>query len=105
MLELLGQGPSHAARETIDIVGYYETHVPQEDKVSMSALEDEVLLVHEFKEDSEVDLQVGWVIPDMGCTKTQNSKLFHTLELYWHVKTMVALDMLPKDKYFCLLKG
>jgi hypothetical protein len=44
-------GPSRAARETIDIVGYYETHVPKEDKVSMSALEDEVRLVHEFKED------------------------------------------------------
>jgi hypothetical protein len=41
----------------------------------------------------------------MGCTKTKNSKLFHTLELYWHVKTMVALHMLTKDKYFRFLKG
>jgi hypothetical protein len=98
-------GPSHATRETIDVVDYYETHVPEDDKVAMSALEDEVLLVCEFKEDSEVDLQVGRVIPDLGCTKTQNSKFFHTLELYWHVKMMVALDMLPKDEDFRQLKG
>jgi hypothetical protein len=79
--------------------------VPEDDKVAMSSLEYEVHLVHEFKEDSGVDLQVGWETPDLGCTKTQNSKFFHTLELYWHVKTMVALSKLLKDEDFCQLKG
>jgi hypothetical protein len=98
------EDPSRATRETIDIVSYHETHVPEEDKVSMSALEYEVCLIDEFKKESKADLQVGRVIPDMGCTRTQKSKLFERLELYWHVKTMVALDILPKYKYFCQLK-
>jgi hypothetical protein len=99
------EGPTCAAREAIGIVDYYETYVHEDDKVMMSALEDEVLLVHEFKEDSEVDLKVGRVIPDLGCTKSRNSKFFHTLELFWHVKTMIVLDMLSKDEYFHQLKG
>ena len=70
----------------------------------MSALEDEVLLVHEFKEDSEIDLKVGRVILDLGCTNTRNCKFFHTLELCWHVKTMIVLDMLLRDEYFHQLK-
>jgi hypothetical protein len=99
------EGPSRAARETIELSITMKPMCHEDDKVSMSALEDEVLLVHEFKEDSEVDLKVGRVIPDLGCTKTRNSKFFHTLELCWHVKTMVALDMLPKDEYFHQLKA
>jgi len=72
-------GLSHA---TIDATDYYETYFPEDDKVAMSALEDEVRVVCEFKEDSKVDLQVGREIPDLGCTRTRNSKFFHTLELY-----------------------
>jgi hypothetical protein len=45
------EDPSRAAIATIDIVSHYETHVSEEDKVSMSALEYEVRLVREFKED------------------------------------------------------
>jgi hypothetical protein len=98
-------GPSRTARAAIGIVDYYETHVSEDDKVAMSTLEDKVLLFHEFIEDSEVDLQVGRVIPYLGCTRTQNSKFFYTLELSWHVETMVVLDMLPKDEYFHQLNG
>jgi hypothetical protein len=46
------EDPSHAAIATIDIVSYYETRVSEEDKVSMWALEYEVHLVREFKEES-----------------------------------------------------
>jgi hypothetical protein len=79
--------------------------VPAEDKATMSALEVEVCLACEFKEDVEVDFQVGGVILELGCSRTKNSKFFHTLELYWHVKTMVALGMLPKDEDFFQLKS
>jgi hypothetical protein len=70
----------------------------------MSALEAKVRLVREFKDDEDVEHQVGGLIPDLGCTRSRNSKFFHTLELYWHTKTMVALGMLPKDEDFRQLK-
>jgi hypothetical protein len=66
----------------------------------MHALEAKVKLVREFKEDEEVEHQVGGIILDLGCTRTRNSKFYRTLELYWHTKTMVALGMFPKDEGF-----
>jgi hypothetical protein len=70
----------------------------------MPTLEEEVKLVREFKEDEEVEHQVGGIIPDLGCTRTRNSKFYRTLELYWHTKMMVALGMLPKEQDFRQLK-
>jgi hypothetical protein len=57
----------------------------------MPTLEEEVKLVRAYKEDEEVEEQVGGIIPDLGCTRTRNSKFYRTLELNWHTKTMVAL--------------
>jgi hypothetical protein len=36
----------------------------------------------EFKDDEEVDFQVDGLIPNLGCTRTKNSKLLCTMELY-----------------------
>jgi hypothetical protein len=36
-------GPSHAAKATLEAAEHYENHVPEDDKVAMSALEAEVL--------------------------------------------------------------
>jgi hypothetical protein len=93
--------PSRVAQVALEAIEHYENHVPEDDKVAMTALEVEVRLVREFKEDAEINFQVG------GARLYQNQKLkfFHTLELYWHVKTMVALGMLPKGKDFRQLKG
>jgi len=74
--------------------------VPKEDKEIMSSMEVEVCLAREFKEDVEVNFQVGGVIRELDCSRTKNPKFLHTPELYWHVKTMVALGMLPKDEDF-----
>jgi hypothetical protein len=98
-------GSSRPTKVTLKAIEYYDTHVPEDDEVAMSALEDEVRLSCEFKEDSEVDFQVGRVISDLGCTSTRNSKFFHTLEIYWHVKMMVSFGMFPKDKDIHQLKG
>jgi len=59
-------------------------------------------LIREFKEDEEMEFQVGGIIhDDLGCTRTKKSKFLYTLEIYWHTKTMVALGMLPKEEDFC----
>jgi hypothetical protein len=84
----------------LDAAEHYGHFVPKEDKVVMSTLEAKVCLAHEFKEDVEVNFQVGGVIRELGCSRTKNPKFFHTPKLYWHVKTMVALGMLPKDEDF-----
>jgi hypothetical protein len=78
--------------------------VPEEEKSEVPSLEVEVHLAQEFKEDVEVDFQVGGVISELGCSRTKNCKFSHTLELYWHVKTMVSFRMLPKDEDFHQLK-
>jgi hypothetical protein len=57
----------------------------------MQDIEEEVRLVREFKEDEEVEDQVGagfriWVAPKPG--------------IPYENKTMVALGMLPKDEDF-----
>jgi hypothetical protein len=70
----------------------------------MLALEVEVRLVMKFKDDEEIEQQVGGLISDLSCTRTHSSKFFYTLELYWHIKTMVALGMFPKDEYSPKLK-
>lgn len=59
----------------------------------------------EFKDDEEVDFQVDGLIPNLGCTRTKNSKLLCTMELYWHTKMMVSLGMFPKEEDFLQLKG
>jgi hypothetical protein len=97
-------GSLRVSKVVIAVAEFYEEFVPEEDKATMSALEAEVRLVREFKDDGEVEYQVGGLIPDLGCTRTRNSKFFRTLELYWHTKTMVALGMLPKDEDFRQLK-
>jgi len=71
----------------------------------MHALEGEAPLVHEFKEVDEVDKEVGGIIPYVGCTRSKNSFYFWMIELYWHIKTLVALGLLPKDEEFRQIKG
>jgi hypothetical protein len=90
-----------------DATKFYAYFFPEEDKVTMQGLEEEVFLTREFKDDEEVEFQVWGLIPnlDLGCTRTMNSKFFRTLELYWHMKTMVALGMIPKEEGVCHLKG
>jgi hypothetical protein len=80
------------------VVDFYHDFLPKEDQATIPALEVEVKLVREFKEDEEVEQYVGGIISYLGCTRTHNSKIFKTLELYWHTKTMVALGILPKDE-------
>jgi hypothetical protein len=75
-------GPSQASTEMLDAAEHYEHFVPKENKAAMLALEAEVRLTNEFKEDVEVEFEVGGVILELGCSKTNNSKFFHTLELY-----------------------
>lgn len=89
----------------MDAADHYEHLVLEEDNAAMLALEAKVRLARKFKEDVEVDFQVGGLIPELGCSRTKNSKIFHTLELYWHTKMMVALGMLPKHEDFCQLKS
>jgi hypothetical protein len=70
----------------------------------MKDLENEVFQIKEFQEDEDVEVQVEGFILDMGCDRTKNSNLYHTLELYWHTKIMVVMGMLPKEKDFFHLK-
>jgi hypothetical protein len=42
-----------------------------------------------------VDMQVGRVILDLGCTRNRDSKFHRTVDLYWHVKTLMAQSMKP----------
>jgi hypothetical protein len=78
--------------------------VPEEDQATIPSLEVEVRLVHEFKDDEEIEQLVGGLILDLGCTRIRNSKFLRTLELYWNTKTMVALGMLSKEYEFSQLK-
>jgi hypothetical protein len=60
------------------IAYFYEDFFLVEDKATMSTLEAEVHLIREFKDDELVELQVGGLIPDLGCTIIRDSKLFFT---------------------------
>lgn len=66
-----GVGPSRAAKAVVNAIEHYEHFVPVEDKAAMLALEAEVRLVREFKENNEVE-QVGGLILELGCTRTRN---------------------------------
>lgn len=61
---------SHGAKAGIARTDFYWDFVPQEDHATMPTLEVEVKMVREFKDDEEVEYQVGGIIPDLGCTKT-----------------------------------
>jgi hypothetical protein len=62
-------------------------------------LEEKVRFVWARTEDKDVDRLVGKVILDLGCTKNMDSKFHMTVELYWHVKTLMAQSMkLQEDK-------
>jgi hypothetical protein len=58
----------HTTKVVVDAADFYHHFVLQEDRDSMPTLEDEVRLVRAYKEDEEVDKQVGGIIPDFGCT-------------------------------------
>jgi hypothetical protein len=74
--------PSHDAKETIEATKLYHEFVPQQDQATMPTLEAEVKLVKEFEDDEEFEHQVGGIIPDLGCTRSNKFKFFTTLELY-----------------------
>jgi hypothetical protein len=71
----------------------------------MDALEKETRLVKDFKDVDKVKVEVGDIVPDVGCTQSKNSIFFRTVELYWNTKTLVALGLLPKDEDFRKLKS
>lgn len=73
---------SNAAKEVMTTTKFYEDFFPKEDKDTMSGLEAKVCFIREFKDDEEVDFQVDGLIPNLGCTRTKNSKLLCTMELY-----------------------
>lgn len=75
---------SRAAKAVIEAAEFYHEFVPKEDQAATHAMESEAKLAREFKEDEEVEHQVGGIIPDLGCTRTRNSKFYRTLELYWY---------------------
>jgi hypothetical protein len=76
---------------------HYQHSVLSAAKEATSLVEEEVRLAHACREDDEVDEQVGDIVPDLGCTRNRDTKFHRTVELYWHVKTMVATGMLPKE--------
>jgi hypothetical protein len=78
--------------------------VPVEDKAIMPALEAEVHLVREFKDDVEVEQQVRGLILDLDCTRTRDSKFYQTRVVLAH-KNDGSLGMLPKDEDFFQLKS
>jgi hypothetical protein len=82
------------------VAEFYADFVPEKEKSTMKVLEEEVRLTLEFKDDEKVEFQLGCLIHDLGRTRTRNFKLFCTLELYWHTKSMVALGILPKEEDF-----
>jgi hypothetical protein len=92
-------------KATIDASKLYEESVPEENKAKMPELEDEARQMRWFKEDEEVEEQLGSFIPNLGCTRSRNSIFFQTLELYWHTKTLVAIGILPKEQDFRHLKS
>jgi hypothetical protein len=55
---------------------FYQDFVLEEDKATMLALEAKVRLIQEFKDGEDVEHQVGGLILDLGCTRTQNSNFF-----------------------------
>jgi hypothetical protein len=43
--------------------------------------------------DQEVDEVVGWVIPDPRHSRGRDSKYAKIVDLYWHVKEIIACNM------------
>jgi len=52
-------GSSRAAKEVVAIANFYQEFVPEEDKTIMLMMEVEVGLEREFKDDEDVEHQVG----------------------------------------------
>jgi hypothetical protein len=48
--------------------------------------------------DEAVDGRVGDIIPNLGCTINRDTKFYRTVELYWHVKAMVAQGRMPQER-------
>ena len=70
---------SRAAKVVVVVAEFYENFVPDEDKATMSSLEEEAHLIMEFKYDEEVKFQVGGLTLDLDCTRIRNSKFVGTL--------------------------
>jgi hypothetical protein len=87
---------SRAAKVAKGAVTSYSNTIPEVAQAAMKELEEEVQLIHEFKEDDEVEKEVGGMVLDLGCTRTHNSIFFRIVELYWHTKSMVSLGMFPR---------
>jgi hypothetical protein len=78
----LGSLVPHVANIVVGVIDFYHKFVSLDNKATMSSLE-EVRMVQANKEDEEVE-QVGGIIPNLGCTRTKNSKYYKTSEFYWH---------------------
>jgi hypothetical protein len=87
------------------VANNYSSYVLVDAQTVMDALEDEAQLVREFKDVEEVETEVGDIILKVGCTRTRNYVFFGTVEIYWHIKTLFSLGLLPKDEDFRKLEG
>lgn len=78
----------------------YQFEVDPSDKEAMQALEAKVRARRAQIGDEAVDGQVGDIVPDLGCTRNRDTKFHCMMELYRHVKAMVAQEGSHRSRNF-----
>jgi hypothetical protein len=99
---------THVYKTCVDLIveeatTHYHNYVSPSTQETMHPIEGEVKIIRAYQDDEEIDRQVGDIILDLGCTRNRDTKFHHTIELYWHTKTMVSQAQLPNEKYYMQL--
>jgi hypothetical protein len=61
---------------------HYQSFIPHAAKEAMQPLEDKAKPTRAYREDANVDEQLGVIVSDLGCTRNIDTKFHHTVELY-----------------------
>lgn len=59
-------------------------------------MEEEARLQHGHIENDIVDQELGW-IPDTDTDYTWDTKYFRTIDLYWHMKSLLGQALFERD--------
>jgi len=93
---LVGVGPSKVTRVIRDAVASaeaYNHHFSDSIKVEVGAMENRVQAKRHHTPSEMISSELSLWILDTGFSRTHESKYMKTINLYWHIKDLIACAM------------
>jgi len=75
-------------------------HTPPTTKEALDALEEYVCHARKQTPDNEVDVEMIAWISDTRSSKSKETKYYKTINLYWHMKSLLGRDLTDKQATF-----